>query len=54
MVVLYANYNMYNYELLPKLRHLILVGQNEEGELEWVGTDRQWRLARLEEELMYD
>lgn len=45
---------MPNYELLPKLRHLTLVGQNEEGELEWVGTAREWRLATLEEELMYD
>lgn len=43
---------MPNYELLPKLRHLTLCGQNEEGELEWIGTAQEWRFAELEEELM--
>jgi len=35
-------------ELLPMLRHLTLAGQNEEGELEFIGTDLQWKTARLE------
>ena len=38
-------------QLLPKLRHLTLAGQNEEGELEWIGTSKEWRLAELEEHL---
>ena len=28
--------------LLAKLRNLTLVGQNEDKELEWCGTDAQW------------
>lgn len=42
---------MNNYQLLAKLHHLILAGQNEDGELEWIGTSRAWRLAELEEQL---
>jgi len=38
-------------ELLPKLRHLTLVGKTESGELEFIGTDLQWKTARLEEAL---
>ena len=38
-------------ELLPKLRHLVLVGQNEDGELEWCGTDKEWECAKLEEQM---
>lgn len=30
------------YELLGKLRCLTLAGQNEDGELEWIGTMEQW------------
>lgn len=30
------------HELLAKLNNLTLVGQNEEGELEWAGTDKNW------------
>lgn len=37
--------------LLPKLHHLTLVGQNKDKELEWVGTDRMWNLTVFEEEL---
>jgi hypothetical protein len=29
-------------DLLAKLKHLTLVGQNEQGELEWMGTEEQW------------
>ena len=39
-----------NSELRAKLEHLVLVGQDEEGRLEWVGTDRQWNNARLMQE----
>ena len=43
---------MYAYELLPKLTHLTLVGQDEDGELEFVGTAQQWNLAsKMEEDL---
>lgn len=38
------------YELLAKLRHLILAGQNANKELEWIGSESQWRDAILEEE----
>lgn len=30
------------YKLLARLNHLVLAGQNEDGELEWIGTDKQW------------
>lgn len=40
------------YELLGKLRNLTLTGQNEEGELEWIGTDRQWRDSEIESEIL--
>jgi len=40
------------YELLAKLRRLTLCGQNEEGELEWVGTSSQWDLATEEEAIL--
>ena len=33
------------YELLPKLQHLALSGQNADGELEWIGSRREWDLA---------
>lgn len=29
-------------ELNAMCRHLALAGQNEDGELEWIGTSRQW------------
>ena len=35
----------YTYTLYPKLVHLTLSGQNEEGELEWIGTNEQWNEA---------
>lgn len=37
--------------LLSKLRHLVLAGKNEEGELEWIGTEKQWNRAQTEENL---
>jgi len=33
---------MINYELKSKLEHLALVGQNEELQLEWIGSKKQW------------
>lgn len=45
---------MYNYQLLPKLRHLVLAGKNEEGELEWIGSEKQWQAAKHEEDLIID
>lgn len=33
---------MLNYELRAKLNNLTLAGQNEDGELEWIGTNEQW------------
>lgn len=38
------------YELLAKLRLLTLSGIDFEDELEWIGTDLQWRKCRYEEE----
>ena len=38
------------YELLAKLRYLTLVGQDDEGELEWIGTDHQFKMVKIEEE----
>ena len=35
-------------ELLARLRHLTLVGQNEGKELEWVGSDKQWNRVKDE------
>lgn len=32
-------------DLLAKLTYLTLAGQNEEGELEWIGTKEDWELA---------
>lgn len=39
---------MIAYELLAHLKHLTLWGQDEDGEFEWVGTDKQWKLMREE------
>jgi hypothetical protein len=38
------------YILLAKLRCLFLAGQDSDGNLEWVGTDNQWKQVDLEEE----
>lgn len=35
------------YELLAHLKHLQLVGQ-EDGELQWLGTDLEWKAMRRE------
>ncbi len=37
------------YEILAKLNCLTLVGQKD-GELEWIGTDKQWKALQFEEE----
>lgn len=37
-------------ELLAKLNLLALCGQNEDGELEWIGSDKQWDKLEIEEE----
>lgn len=37
------------YQLLPRLRLLTLAGKNENGELEWIGTDSQWDKVRWHE-----
>ena len=37
------------YELLAKLRHLTLLGKNECGQLEWLGSYRDWVLTGEEE-----
>lgn len=40
------------YELLPKLIHLTLAGQDEEGNLEWIGTREQWDEAQRMEDTL--
>jgi len=40
---------MIAYELLARLRHLSLAGQDEYGDLEWMGTYRQWMEVSKEE-----
>lgn len=43
---------MYAYELLPKLIHLTLTGIDDEGNLEWIGTNQQWYEAnKMEQEM---
>lgn len=43
------------YKLLAKLRLLTLVGQNKQGELEWIGNDGAWdRLETEEESILRD
>lgn len=44
---------MYAYELLPRLRHLTLVGQDEDGALEFLGTFKQWQTVAKEEEKLW-
>lgn len=46
--------SMYAAELLAKLRHLTLVGQDEDGELEWAGTERAWQTSRWAEKCIYE
>lgn len=45
---------MYNYELLPKLTHMTLCGQDDDGELEFIGTEENWNKATEMEEEMTD
>lgn len=43
---------MINYELRSRLTHLTLCGQDEDGELEWIGTNHEWfKASKLEETL---
>lgn len=42
--------SMYAYELLPRLKYLTLSGQDEDGELEWIGTDLNIRKVKLAED----
>jgi hypothetical protein len=37
------------YELLPKLKHLTLSGQNKDGDLEFIGTTEEWQRAEADE-----
>lgn len=39
---------MINYELKSKLKHLALVGQNSDLDLEWIGTVKQWYKVKEE------
>ena len=41
---------MQGYELLSYLRCLQLVGQNDDGELEWIGSTGQWNKVDNESE----
>ncbi len=36
---------MLAYELLAYLKYLVLTGQNEDGELEWIGKTSEWNKA---------
>lgn len=33
---------MFAFELLARLRHLCLSGKNEDGDLEWIGSYKDW------------
>lgn len=44
---------MYAYELAPRLKYLTLVGQDDEGNLEFLGNEAQWRLVRAMELEIY-
>lgn len=37
-------------ELLIKLTYLTLAGQNNDGELEWIGNDKQWTKVKWAED----
>jgi hypothetical protein len=45
---------MQAYELLAKLHNLTLCGQDDEGQLEWIGTREQWEKAEDEERILLD
>jgi hypothetical protein len=40
---------MMAFELLARCRKLTLWGVDDDGELEWVGTKKQWRESEAEE-----
>jgi len=42
------------YELLPKLTHLTLVGQDDDGDLEFYGTFKQWHDSARMEDLLWE
>lgn len=44
---------MHTYELLPRLTYLTLTGQEEDGTLEFWGTDAAWKQVALMEKEMY-
>ncbi len=39
-------------ELLVKLNHLTLAGRNEDGDLEWIGDDMDWKRVDAELEML--
>lgn len=44
--------NMFCYELLPKLTFMTLTGQDDDGELEFIGTEEDWdRAEEMEAEM---
>lgn len=45
---------MYAYELLPRLKYLTLVGQDEDGELEFWGNWGQWQIVQKMEMNLYE
>jgi len=41
------------YQLLARLKLLSLCGQNEDGELEWIGTSWEWNnVIYLEDDIL--
>jgi len=44
---------MYAYQLLPRLTYLTLVGKDDEGNLEFWGTDYAWKRVAIMEKEMY-
>jgi hypothetical protein len=40
--------NMIAYELLPRLKYLVLGGQDDDGELEFIGTQQQYQQVENE------
>lgn len=44
---------MHAYELLPRLKHLTLVGRDDEGNLEFLGDMKHWQMVAKEENKFY-
>lgn len=53
LMTLQLETSMFAYELLPRLTHLTLVGVDDEGNLEFIGTEKQWKQAEIMEMEMY-